>query len=453
LSVEEDRPGDARPLRGRPGTRALPLTDGRAVGGPIALGLLASYIGVALAGWAAGAVALLVSTPELAARDPLATQVVLAVHLVALGLLPLAVTGASFHLLPVLLRNEVRHPRGLQVALPLLAGGFLVAAGVAFDGAALLWSGAGLLSAGLVLVLWELFGLVLRAPGDRTLVVSRVGVALSGASAAAALALGAIVFSHGDAPVAGVAHARWLLVHLHLAVIGWLTLLIVTVGRTLAPMLALAPAPRPRRFPASELLLTAGLWTLLAGIAAASDPAAAVGGLLIVATLGKFAVGTARAARARRMGIEAPLLHLLAGVAFLLQAAVVGAAVLAGRLATPTGLTAYVLFLLLGWAAGVTLGHIGKLLSLSLWVWWPPGPRPKQTALYPRRAWLAEASVFALGVELLATGTLAGTAGVVRVGGVLLVAAAALAAGAAAWTWRRRPRQAASNAPATSAAP
>jgi len=274
---------------------------------------------------------------------------------------------------------------------------------------------------------------------------------LSGASAAAALVLGAIVFSHGDAPVAGVDHARWLLVHLDLAVIGWLTLLIVTVGRTLAPMLALAPAPTPRRFPTSEVLLTAGLWTLLAGIAAASDPAVAAGGALILATLGQFAVATARVARGRRMAIEAPLVHLLAGVAFLLQAAVVGGAVLAGAPAR-TGMTAYVVFLLLGWAAGVTLGHTGKLLSLSLWVWWPPGPRPKQVALYPRRAWLAEAAAFAAGVELLAAGTLAGNVDVTRLGGAFLVVAAALAGGAAAWTWRRRPRQAASGGGATSAA-
>ena len=98
------------------------------------------------------------------------------------------------------------------------------------------------------------------------------------------------------------------------------------------------------------------------------------------------------------------------------------------------------LFLLLGFAAGVTVGHLGKLLSLSAWVWWPPGPRPKQDALYPRAAWLAEAASFGLGVELLAVGSLAGTAGVARAGGLLLVAAAALAATAAGITWRRRAR-------------
>lgn len=73
-------------------------------------------------------------------------------------------------------------------------------------------------------------------------------------------------------------------------------------------------------------------------------------------------------------------------------------------------------------------------------VWWPPGPRPKQSALYPRRVWLAEAAVFAGGVELLAAGALAGSSGVARVGAAALVAAAVLAAGGAGRTWSRRPR-------------
>jgi len=441
---------EAPPLHGRPGTKQLPLTEGRAVGAPIAFGLLASYVAVGLAGWIAAAVALLVAAPELAARDPLASQPVLAAHLVALGLLPFAVTAASFHLLPVLLRNDIKHPRRLQVALPLLAGGFLVAAGLAFDRAGLVWPGATMTAAGLALVLAELLGLVRRAPRNRTLVVSRTGVVISCLHVAAALALGALVFSHGDAPVAGISHERWVLAHLQLAVFGWLTVLIVTVGRTLGPMLAQAPAAPVRRFPWSEVALTAGLWTLLAGVLTASTPAALAGGWLILLTLALFARQMVRVARTRRTGLEAPLAHLLTGVIFLLQAAILGAAVLLGAAAPRTGLVAYVVLLLLGWAGGVTLGHIGKLLSLSLWVWWPPGPRPKQSALYPRRAWLAEAAAYAIGVELLGAGALAGNTVVARTGGVLLIVAAVLAADASRRTWSCRPRGSPNSSPGQS---
>ena len=408
------------------------------MGGPIALGLLASYFAVALAGWAAAAIALVVAAPELAARSPLAPAPVLAAHLVALGFLPFVVTGASFHLLPVMLRNDVRHPERLRLALPLLAGGFLVAPGLAFNNAGVLWPGAVLVAAGLLLVLSELIGLVCRAPGDRMLVASRTGVALVTVHVAAALVLGALVFSHGDEPYAGVDHGRWLLVHLHLAVLGWLTLLIVTVGRTLAPMLALAPTAPVRRLPVGELTLTIGLWTLLAGLAVASMPAELAGGCLALLTLGQFARLLVRVARTRRIELEAPLAHLLSGVVFLLQAAALGIAILFGAVSPKTGLTAYVILLLLGWAGGVTLAHLGKVFSLSLWVWWPPGPRPKQAALYPRRVWLAEAVAFSTGVELLAVAALVGSVGTARAGGAALVVAASLAAAGAALTWRRR---------------
>ena len=402
------------------------------------LRLLAAYFAVALAGLLAAAGALVAAAPDLAGGDPGAEAPVLAVHLLALGFLPPAVTGASLHLLPVMLRNHLRSVRLLWVALPLLAAGaWLVAPGVAFTVPALLWPGAALLASGLALVLVELGGLVARAPRGRMLVTSRAGVALSLFHAAAALVLGAVVFAHGDEPVLGVAHGRWLLVHLHVAVLGWLALLILTVGRTLAPMLALAPTAPRRRMPVDELLLVLGLWLLAAGIAASRGVAMA-GGLFVLLALGRFGAFVGRVARKRRMELEGPLAHLLAGAAFLLQAAALGFALLAGAVSGARAVSAYVLLLLFGWAAGVTAGHLPKLLSLSIWVWWPPGPRPKQEALYPRRLALAEALAFALGLEILAAGVWAGSAAAARLGAALVGVAALLATAAAAVVWSRR---------------
>ena len=427
-------------MRGRPGTKALPLVGGgRAVGGPIRLGLLATSFAVALLGFVAASVVLVAAASDLAARDPLALRPVLAVHLLALVFLPFAVTGASFHLLPVMLRNDVARPRSLRFALPLLMGGFLVAAGIAWTLPGLLWPGTVLLTAGLGIVLVELLGLVRNAPAGRTLVASRTGVTLSGLNVVLALLLGALVFSHGDDLVAGVSHDRWLLVHLHLAVLGWLAMLILTVGRTLGPMLAVAPTTAVRRWPLAEVALAVGVWTLVAGIATSENAVAIVGGTIVAATLASFARIMVGVARGRRIPIEAPLVHLLVGVLFLVQAAVLGAAMLLSFVSAQRAIVAYVIFLLLGWAAGVTLGHLGKLLSLSLWVWWPPGPRPKQNALYPRTVWLGEAAAFAVGVELLAIGSLAGTVQIVRTGGVFVVCAALLAAIGAGTTWLRRP--------------
>ena len=427
-----------QPLR-----RRLTLEDARAVGGPVALRLLAAYFGASLVGWLAAAVALAVAAPQLASGDLGASQPVLAVHLLALGFLPLAVSGGAFHLLPVMLRNPLRSERLLAAALPLLAlGAWLVAPGVAFDVAAVLWPGAALLASGLVLVLLELAGLVVRAPRGRMLVASRAGVALSLIHVLAALVLGAVVFDRGDAPMLGVRHGRWLLVHLHLAALGWLALLILTVGRTLGPMLALAPAAPSRRLPLEELLLTLALWLLVAGIAADTTPVAYAGGALVLLALGRFAALVVRIGRTRRIEPEAPLLHLLAGACFLAQAAVLGFVLLAGAGPQQRGLAAYVLLLLLGWAAGVTLGHLPKLLSLSIWVWWPPGPRPKQDVLYPRRLAQLEAALFAAGVEITAIAVYAGSSAAARAGAALVAAAALLVAVTTAAIWQRRSRTA-----------
>jgi hypothetical protein len=426
-------------MRGRPGTSALPLMGGgRAVGGPIARGLLAGFFAVALLGFGVASVVLLLAAPDLAARDGLALRPVLAVHMLALGFLPFAVTGASFHLLPVMLRNDLKHPRALRLALPLLLGGFLVAPGIAWALPWLLWPGAVLLSAGLGIVVVELLALVLGAPAGRMLIASRTGVTLSCLHVVAAPALGALVFARGDDPVGGVPHGRWLLVHLHVAVLGWLAMLIVTVGRTLGPMLAVAPTAPTRRRPLAELALAVGTWTLVTGIAISSNAVALAGGAVVVATLASFARLMLRIARGRRSPIEAPLAHLLAGVLFLVQAGLLGAAMLLGFVSPQRAIVAYVIFLLLGWAGGVTLGHLGKLLSLSLWAWWPPGPRPKQDALYPRTVWLVEAASYAVGVELLAVGSLAGSVELARAGGLLVLCAAVLAAVGAGTTWRRR---------------
>jgi hypothetical protein len=267
-----------------------------------------------------------------------------------------------------------------------------------------------------------------------------VGVALSLANAACALGLGMVVFGHGDSPVAGVSHDRWMLVHLDLALLGWLTLLIVVVARTLAPMLAQAPAAPPRRLPLDELLLAAGVWLLVAGIAASIQPLRLLGGSLVVLALAGFFATLVRSAARRRGPLEAPMVHLGAGAVFLCQAAVLGLGAAAGVFAPGRALVAYVLFLGAGWAGGVVLGHAGKLLSLSLWVWWPPGPRPKQAALYPRRLWLAEAAAFVAGTETVGIGILLGTTPLCQVGAAALCLSAILAGLGAVITWRGRPR-------------
>jgi hypothetical protein len=227
-----------------------------------------------------------------------------------------------------------------------------------------------------------------------------------------------------------------LLIHLHVALLGWIALLVVTVGRSLGPMLAQAPAAGARSWPVEEVVLTAGLWLLLAGIGVGVRAVTLAGAVVVLLALARFGRLMLRVGRTRRAPLEAPLAHVLVGVVFLVQAAGTGLAAAAGG-RTWRFVSGYVVLLLVGWAGGVVLGHVGKLLSLSVWVWWPPGPRPKQAELYPRRLGLAEAAAFAVGVEALSLGVFVGSAGLARAGAVVLCASAVLTLVGAVLTWRQ----------------
>lgn len=400
---------------------------GRASGKPAPVSLIAGYFGAALACWLGAAVALAVAAGDLAAGRFAAPDALLAVHLVGLGFLPLAVAGGALHVLPTLLRNDPSRWRG-PLALPLLCAGPLLAFGIAGDTGWLLWPAAAAETAGLVLIAWELFALSLRAPRGRVLLASRGGVALSTLHAGAALAVGATLAARGAQPLFGIQPDRLIAIHLHLAVLGWLTLLLLTVGRTLGPMLALAPAAPRRRAPVCELVLTAGLWLLIAGLAADLRSLELTGAVLVVAAVVRFAVLIARVGREHRLPLpEGPLLHFAGGLFFFGQAALLGVAMLLGLDVTPQRLAAYVVALLLGWTCGATLGHAGKLLSLSIWTWWPPGPRPRQAALYPGRLWLGEAAAFVAGVEIVLNGLLAGSRPVIEAGAAILAVSAVAA--------------------------
>ncbi|HKI90976.1 MAG TPA: hypothetical protein VJ986_01640 [Gaiellaceae bacterium] len=403
------------------------------VGTPAPFPLVASFLVAGLACWLLASVALLRAAPDLARGWVATPATLLAVHLLALGFLPLAVAGAALHVLPTLLRSS-GDPRRCWIGFAGLCAGPFLAVGIARHQPQLTWTAAALVGLGLLSLLLEIGLLVARAPHDRMLLASRFGVAASGLHALLAFLLGSLLFVREWRPWLGIPHERLIAIHLHLAVFGWLTLLIVAVGRTLAPMLALAPSEPVRRRPIEEIVLTAGLWLAILGFALDRKALLAAGTATIVAVLGRFVVVLVRAAHRSHMeAMEGPIAHFLAGVVFLAQAAALAVALLL-RSPSPRTLSAYVLLLLLGWAAGITLGHVGKLLALSAWTWWPPGPRPKQAAFYARRSWIAAAVAFAAGTELLAVGTLTGTTGTARAGGAFLVLSALAALHGAAGT-------------------
>lgn len=392
----------------------------------------------ALAGWLAASVFLLLSAPDLTDLAIGRPGPVAAAHAVGLVLFPFAVAAAVWQLLPVMLRNDPPVPRLRWVTFALLAAGIPLALAIRTGREQLGAASAILLGAGLVLLLLELASLIRGAPPGRTLVVSRLAVGLAGMHAAFAFALGAVAFADGGPEPLGIPYERLLLIHLSLALVGWLTVMIMAVGRTLVPMLGVAAAAPSRRLPVSELVLVAGLWTFVVGVARSTDALVGIGVVVMLAGLAVSARLFTRVVLFGRIGArEGPVAHVAFGLVFLTEAAALATAALVGVVDDRRAAVAGVLLLGLGWVVGVILGHLGKLVSLSGWGAWPPGPRPKQAALYPRRGWLVEVVVFAVGVELLSVGVLASSPPGARLGAGLLVLAALVAIGCGVETVRR----------------
>lgn len=393
---------------------------------------------VALGGWLAAAALLLASAPELTALSVSGAGPVGAAHCIGLVFFPFAVAAAVWQLLPVMLRNDPPRPRLRWIVLAFLAAGVPLAVAISSGRDPLGVVSAAVLGAGLLLLLLELASLIRGAPRGPMLVVSRPAVALAGVNAVAAFGLGVVLLADSGPKPLGVPYERLLVVHLSLALVGWLTVLIAAIGRTLVPMLGSAAAAPRRRFPAAELGLVAGLWMFAVGVARSTNELLGLGVVVMLVALAEPARVFVRVARSGKIGArEGPVAHIVVGLVFLLQAAVVALAAAAGVVADRRAAVVGVLLLGLGWAVGVIVGHLGKLISLSGWGAWPPGPRPKQAALYPRLGWLVEVVVFAVGVELLAVGVLGSAAPVARAGAGLLVLAALLALGCGVETVRR----------------
>lgn len=392
----------------------------------------------ALAGWLAASVLLLFSASDLTDLAIGRPGPVAAAHAVGLVFFPFAVAAAVWQLLPVMLRNDPPVPKLRWVTFGLLAAGIPLAFAIRTGREQLGAVSAVLLGAGLVLLLLELASLIRGAPRGKMLVVSRLAVGLAGMHAAAAFALGAVAFGDGGPEPLGIPYERLLLIHLSLALVGWLTVMIMAVGRTLVPMLGLAAAAPSRRLPVSELVLVAGLWTFVVGVARSTDALVGIGVAVMLAGLAVSARLFARVVLLGRIGArEGPVAHVAFGLVFLTEAVALAIAALVGVVDDRRAAVAGVLLLGLGWVVGVILGHLGKLVSLSGWGAWPPGPRPKQAALYPRRGWRVEVVVFALGVELLSVGVLASSPPAARFGAGLLVLAALVAVGCGVETVRR----------------
>jgi hypothetical protein len=373
----------------------------------------------------AGAVGLVWVAPELAGGAYLSPRVAGVTHLLTLGWLTMVVFGALCQLLPVALGAPVRSPRVAHAAFWTFAPGVaLFAAGVATSRTPLHHAGILLVAIGILLVVANVGGALPRA---RTRDVTWAAIAVALGFLASTLVLGIVLLHNLHTGFIGGARERVLATHLHVAIVGWLLIMIVGVSHRLLPMFLLSHGAGTSWTRPALALLAVGVVVLGAGLAGPQPAAAWIGALLLVGGLGCFfrQVWAFYRARVRRK-LDAGMRYVATALGFLASSALLGLAVLAADAPHPRLAAAYVTAGLLGGIVLYVVGFFYKIVPLLAWTArfrgrMGKGPVPTVAQLYSARLAHVQLGLMAGGVAILTAGILLGSAHGGRCGAVLFL--------------------------------
>ena len=382
----------------------------------------AGLLSLASLAWLAGCAALVPAAGDLARGIWYTPELLAAAHLIGLGFLTTAIAGALLHLAP---NMSVRRPPGGALPGLLIWAGALVLAGGLWRGLpAAEAAGGTLLAAGIG---WLLVGVAAIWHGRRgSWPEPLVGLVLASAWLAAVLVLGLLMIAERRWGFLGVDRTRLIGAHATMATLGWAGGLILAMATRMAPMLLIAPARRLGVARAALGVWHCGVVALTAAVITGTRAPALSGAAALALAVAGFAVYVADAARRRRRRPPAAVQHLLAGLGALLAAATLVLVLPASR-AVPAAL----LLALVGFAAGVTAGHILIMVPTMCWMarfgglrrggWAPP---PVAHLAPPLLGW-CEGVSFAAGTGLLAAGVLTSSEPLALAGAATLAASAA----------------------------
>jgi hypothetical protein len=429
----------------RPAAAALPGA-GQRTDPP--LRVPAQHFLAALAFLIAGAAGLIWVAPDLAAGRFLMPRVVAVAHLFTLGWITTTILGALYQLLPVVLATGIRWRAAAEVSFVLHVGGLAVfTAGLAAGRPALILPGAIAFSAGLALFTVNLWGTLWRVR-DRDL--TWWALALAGGFLLATIAFGLSLGANLTRHFLGAHRMMALGVHVHVAVGGWVLLVMAAFGRKLLPMFLLSHGMDERPGRAAVVLLASGAG-LLALLHHFPGPLVfAVAGLCLLAGAGAFGVQAFLYVRHRKRPVLDPGMGLAAGgVGLLAAAAFLGVVafapvILGGRALSPAVATAYGAALVPGGLALFVAGHHFKILPFLVWYhrFGPlAGLRPLPTVadLFSRRAAATTAALLGTGAAALTAAVLLGSTGGVRAAAAVYLAGTTVLALQMILVLRRRP--------------
>ena len=344
-------------------------------------------------------------------------------HVVTLGWITMAIMGASYQLIPIVLERAIWSERmaGGQLAIVVVAVAGMVAHFYLGTGLGLAIA-AGLLGLGVVLHLVNV-GLSLRGLNrwsfaTRLVVLGYAGLALT-TLFGLALALNRLWRFLPD-DYLPILHA-----HVLLALFGWVAPMILGIAGRVYPMFLLSPEPRGA---VSRLQLgTLALGTPAVALGVIGDRRLlSLGALLLTVTAVIHAGSTLEMVRRRkRPELDWGLRFAATATVFLLPAAALGLLLATDLLSGPRPALAFAVLVLGGWISLTIAGMMLKIVPFLVW-YRIYGPRAGREAVptlaqlsWPRGESLAYALLSA-GVGLLAAAVLVGDASWIRAAGASL---------------------------------
>lgn len=392
---------------------------------------------------ALGALGLVWVAPDLAQGLFPLPRVAGVTHLFTLGWITTSILGALYQFLPVALGVPIRSQRWAHIAFWLYAPGLaLFIGGLVTNRPMVMLVGAGLFGTGLLVFLANLAVTLARAPTRGLTWWTLAGASLS---LALTILLGLTLAGNLHRGFLGPHRFLAVGVHLHLALAGWVFLVVIGVAHRLLPMFLLSHGAPEWPGRAAAALTGAGALGMMLLHHFIPLTSIYIPALLIGAGALAFVWQARLYFRHRVKRVLDPGMRL-AGIAVAFLALGVGLApiALARGLAAPRLMVGYVTTLVVGGFTLFVVAHYYKIVPFLVWYhrFGPLAgkrPVPRVAELYDARLALVAVALLALGALGLSGAILAGLTGVARGAAVLFAAGAGIVVYQIFLVSRRRP--------------
>jgi hypothetical protein len=418
----------------RPGPPPAFGMGGLSMRGAPAIHLPGEHFAAALFFLSVGALGLVWIAPELAAGLYLSPHVAGVVHLFTLGWLSMTIFGAMYQLLPVALGVSIRSERAGDVSFWAFAPGVaFFASGVAFSSLTLRYVGISLLTIGILCLVINV-ALTLPRVANRDVIWAAIAIALSFLTLT--LVLGVLLAENMHMGFLGDARIRVMATHLHVALLGWVLVMIIGISHRLLPMFLLAHTASTKWTRRALTLLAPGVLILGCGIAGVHRiphvPLTWIGLVLVECGIACFLIQARLFFKARkRPRLDTGLRHAATALILLGATAVLAPFVLASGVTHRQLDTTYVALGLLGGLSLYVIGQFYKVVPFLAWMArfrddMGKKPVPVVAQLYSQRVGHIDLALFIAAIVGITSGIATGTMLLVRIAAILFVTGVAL---------------------------